>query len=459
MRVSLLADTSIRALKDRVSRRFGLIGKSAELQRAALTALFVKVAAAALGFGSQIMLAQVLGVEQYGLYSYFWVWIMIGGMITSYGLSEAATRFIAEYRDTGKFGLAWGFIRSALSLTMITSTGIALLGISLTCLFSDVLSDGYLILIVLALLCLPVIALQELMEGYALSFSWTGLGHIPPYVMRQALIMIFVATFVIVGQPATASTALISVLLALLISAGTQFAIFMRRTSRILPKAPVQTQRMHWIKTALPMLLASGFQICLTFSDIIILGMFLDSSAVALYFAATRITSQVAAVQFSVLSAVAQKMSSFKATDDLAALRELLHNSVRWIFWPTLAITLGILVTGWPLLRLFGPEFTQAYPLLPILALGLLVRASTGGAEDVLKMTGHEYAEFKAKAVSTVINLLLNFALIPWLGLYGAALATSISLIAYSVIIELMVRRYIGTSSFIGTLKRAETIA
>ncbi|QDG74555.1 lipopolysaccharide biosynthesis protein [Labrenzia sp. PHM005] len=447
-------DKRIRKLKNLISQRFGLIGASVELHYAALTALAVKIAAAGLGFGSQILLAQVLGAEQYGLYSYFWVWIMVGGLVTSFGLSEAATRFIAEYRDTGKYDLAWGFIWNALSLTLITSIGLAVIGISWAFIFQQTLPEGYVTLIVLALLCLPLMALQELMEGYALSFSWTGLGHIPPYVLRQALIMVLVLAFVLAGNTVTAATALLCVLLALLLSAGGQLVIFLHRTAKILPKAPLKTERRHWMKTALPMLLASGFQLCLTFSDIIILGMFLDSSTVALYFAATRITSQIAAVQFSVLSAVAQKMSSFKATDNLVALRELVHNSVRWIFWPTLAITVGILVAGWPLLWLFGAEFTSAYSLLPILALGLLVRASTGGAEDALKMVGYEYAEFKAKAVSTGLNLVLNFSLIPWLGMHGAAIATTVSLIVYSIMIELMVRRYLGTSSFIGSLKR-----
>ena len=439
----------------RFSERFGVIGTSAELHKAALIALAVKIAAAALGFGSQILLAQILGAQQYGLYSYFWVWIMIGGLVTSFGLGEAAMRFIAEYRDTDRPGLAWGYIWNALALTLIVATSLSALGLGWMAVFQGALPEGYRLLLVLALLCLPLMALQELMEGYALSFSWTGLGHIPPYVLRQALIMIFVVGVVFFGMSATASTALLCVLMALLVSAGIQTLLFFRRARSVLPAAPVQTARKQWLKTAFPMLLASGFQLCLTFSDIILLGLFLDSFAVALYFAATRITSQISAVQFAVLSAVAQKMASFKATENPEALHALIRNSVQWIFWPTLAITMGILAIGWPLLWLFGPEFPAAYSLLPILAAGILARASTGGAEDVLKMVGHEYAEFRAKGVSTGLNLALNVCLIPWLGMHGAALATTLSLIAYSVMIELAVRRYVGTSSFIGTLNRS----
>ena len=70
---------------------------------------------------------------------------------------------------------------------------------------------------------------------------------------------------------------------------------------------------------------------------------------------------------------------------------------------------------------------------------------------------GHERAEFRAKAVSMAVNLALNFGLIPYFGIVGAAAATATSMVAYSVMLELLMRRHVGTSSFIATLgSRAE---
>lgn len=453
---SLATDTN--AINSYITRVFergrALLAKASDLQRSAILALLVRVAAAGLGFGTQVLIAQLLGAKEYGLYSYFWVWIMIGGFVASLGFSEAATRFIAEYRDTEQYGLGWGFIRYSIALVLLVSGGVAALGFLSITLFSDQLPTGHFVLISLALLCLPLFALQDLLEGSALAFSWTGLAHIPPYILRQGLVAGFLVLLLLLAQPATAVTALVAVLLAVLVATGFQLVIFLRRVRRTMTAAPRQTNRGHWMKTALPMWMANGFQIFLTFSDIIILGMFVDSSAVALYFAATRISSQVTAVQFAVTSSVAQRLASLKATNETDALHLLISSSARWIFWPTLAVTFGILIAGWPLLWLFGSEFTAAYSVLPILALGLLARASTGAAEDALKMVGHERPEFFAKAGSTVLNLGLNFALIPQFGIHGAALATAISVMVYSIVLEVLVRRLIGTSSFILTVQR-----
>ena len=433
-------------------RARALAGGSSDIERSALVALSIRIAAAGLGFLAQAFLAQMLGASQYGIYSYVWVWITIGGFLASLGFSEAAVRFIAEYRDTGQFGLGRGFIRTSLALVFGLSILLAGAGGVALALAAEHIPPAYLLPLALALACLPVFAMQDLLEGFALSFSWTGLAHIPPYILRQIFVIGFLSLLLWTAFPATAGTAILAVLLAGLSATLIQLVVFLRRAGTALPFAAPVRKTVYWTKTAFPMMMANAFQLLLTFSDIIILGLFVDSAMVALYFAATRVNSQITAVQFAITSSVAQRMAGLNATRNTADLHALIHRSARWIFWPSLAVTAGVLALGWPLLRLFGAEFTAAYPVLPILAAGLLARASTGGAEDALKMLGHERLESSAKAMSAVINLALNFGLIPFFGVFGAAIATSASMIAYSVAIEIAMRRLVGTSSFIATL-------
>lgn len=430
------------------------LGGGAEINRSALIALAIRIVAAGVGFGTHVILARMLGASEYGIYSYVWVWLTIGGFLTSLGLSEAAIRFIAEYRDTGQSGTGRKFIKTSLAIVGACSTAIAAIGAIVLYFLADEIPSGYLLPAMLALACLPVFALQDLLEGHALSFSWTGLAQIPPYVLRQTLIILFLIAAVSASMPATAGTGILAVLLAGTTATLVQLVLFLRRAMRVLPDMPGVRHTGQWVKTAFPMMMTNAFQLVLTFSDIIVLGMFVDSATVALYFAATRVSSQVTAVQFAVTSAVAQRMAGLNATQNRRELHALIHRSASWIFWATLVVTVGVVALGWPLLWLFGAEFTAAYPVLLLLSLGLLARASTGAAEDALKMLGHERAEFGAKAVSMVINLGLNFGLIPFFGIYGAAIATATSVIAYSVMLELLVRRLVGTSSFIATLGR-----
>ena len=58
-----------------------------------------------------------------------------------------------------------------------------------------------------------------------------------------------------------------------------------------------------------------------------------------------------------------------------------------------------------------------------------------------LYMTGHESIANRIFTASAVLNVILNFALIPRFGIVGAAVATSISLIAWNLGLWVVVRR------------------
>ena len=92
-----------------------------------------------------------------------------------------------------------------------------------------------------------------------------------------------------------------------------------------------------------------------------------------------------------------------------------------WTFWPSLAGAVVILALGKPLLWLFNPQFTAAYPVMFVLAIGFLVRASMGPAEFVLNMLGEQALCALVLAVSAVLDVALSFALVPVFGMMGAA--------------------------------------
>lgn len=101
---------------------------------------------------------------------------------------------------------------------------------------------------------------------------------------------------------------------------------------------------------------------------------------------------------------------------------------MNWTFWPSLAGAVLIIALGKPLLWLFGPQFEAGYPVMCILVVGFLFRSSMGPAEYLLNMLGEQALCATVLLSAAVLNVALNFALVPSFGLIGAALATSISL-------------------------------
>jgi O-antigen/teichoic acid export membrane protein len=160
-------------------------------------------------------------------------------------------------------------------------------------------------------------------------------------------------------------------------------------------------------------------------------------------------TSLIAFVYFSVTAACGPKFSEYNAAGRREDLVRLLAASVRWTFWPSLAATAGILAMGMPLLWLFGPEFTAGYPMMFILAIGLLARAATGSVEAMMNMMGLQNAIAGVLALATAINIGLNFVLIPTFGLAGAATATTLSMCLVAVLQYAVARRRLGVHAFI----------
>ncbi|NKB54082.1 MAG: hypothetical protein GKR97_18035 [Rhizobiaceae bacterium] len=120
-----------------------------------------------------------------------------------------------------------------------------------------------------------------------------------------------------------------------------------------------------------------------------------------------------------------------------------------WTFWPSLLMAVVILLAGNLLLSLFGAEFTSGYPLMFILALGIIARATVGPAESVLTMSGHQNICATVYGISLAVNVLLNFTFIPIYGLYGAAWATTATMIFEATALYAVTMRCLGIQMFI----------
>ena len=122
----------------------------------------------------------------------------------------------------------------------------------------------------------------------------------------------------------------------------------------------------------------------------LVLRQFRPPEEVAHYYAAAKTLALVAFIHFSVAAAVAHRFAAYHVAGDRKALAAFAASTVRWTFWPSLLAIALILALGKPMLWLFGPSFDAGYPLMFILAIGLLARAAVGPAERVLNMLGEQ---------------------------------------------------------------------
>ena len=119
-------------------------------------------------------------------------------------------------------------------------------------------------------------------------------------------------------------------------------------------------------------------------------------------------------------------------------------------------ILLLLVLFGQWFLLLFGEGFASGYNALVILCIGQFVSVAVGPAGWILLMTGNEQKAVVALAVSTTLNITLNFMLIPRMGINGAAIATASSAFVMNLILVGFVWKSLGLNPTALVLKSRE---
>jgi O-antigen/teichoic acid export membrane protein len=185
------------------------------------------------------------------------------------------------------------------------------------------------------------------------------------------------------------------------------------------------------------------------FIDILLLGFFVPSEAVAVYFAATRILQFVAFVQYAASAATAQRFAEAHAKDDRIALSALAAKTARLTAIGTTAVGVGVIAASPLLFALFGPGFGASIPILAVLIVGLVAQSACGPGEDLLNMLGAERTCALVSLAAVAGAIALNLALIPSFGTLGAAVAMALAGVGRSLALAVAARRRLGVTSHI----------
>jgi O-antigen/teichoic acid export membrane protein len=196
------------------------------------------------------------------------------------------------------------------------------------------------------------------------------------------------------------------------------------------------------IKVGIPLLVSGSLFLVISWTDTLMIGYYKTSGDVGIYRIAFKVATLITFIQFAVNSIAAPTIASLYAKDDLPGLRKYIKQIgvINAAF--AIPITLFIVLFSEPLLNLFGAEYTVGTVLLPILAIGQLVNALAGPVMYILNMTGKEKLSQRIMIWMTLLNIVLNVALIPTYGIVGAAIATTISMVTWNVIAALYVYKY-----------------
>jgi O-antigen/teichoic acid export membrane protein len=416
-------------------------GEDAGAGLGALFSFGIRVASAAITFASHVLLARWLGAFEFGVYTYVWVWVNLLGLLCTAGLSIAAVRFLAEYRQPRDHGLARGFLRFGRLVSLGAGFLMAGIGILLIRAVPFIGSEHYDTAMSIGLLALPAMALIDFQDGVGRARSWIGLAFLPPYILRPLLILLLVAVALATLGERSAVLAASALTISAWLTAGVQFILQHRRFRRELrPERPLLKSR-HWISVSLPMLIMDGFTLLMLNLDVMLLEIFVTPDRIAVYFAAARTITLIAFIHFAVTAVAMPRFATSYAERDVARAARQLARFRNWTLWPSLAAAVVLLGGGRLILSMFGPEFVEGWPLMFALTIGYLARAAAGPAESMLVVSGRQNQTAMITGLSAAVNGVLNLTLIPHLGLMGAAVATATAFVLQASLFALAARR------------------
>jgi len=398
----------------------------------------MKTGNAVLAFLLSLLVARFVGVEGFGVYSVVMALIAIFSVLATAGLESLALKDVAV--AAGKAD------RQAVATLSNVSTGVAgLTSLSISVVTLLIYSAAHYLggferytpwIAVVFALTLPLATLNrhisfvQLAKGDALS-QFPSMIVIPATAI--ALVSLAIYCFDFRGVEWILSSVALANLCALV--------IYLRRSDYRWAYTRFR-EIAEWLKKARHFFLLNIAQVVTANTGLVMLGVLADSKETGLFSAALKISSVVLFLLYSSNMALMPTIADYYHNDKRDLMQSKLLRMNQFSFAFAVLMLFILYFFGERILALFGSEFQAGSNLLVILVAGMAVCAVANAAGPLLSMTGHIKQIALLSACMTLFSVAAHYVLIRWLDAYGAAIATSLTLVIQNGIAVIMIYRY-----------------
>ena len=192
-------------------------------------------------------------------------------------------------------------------------------------------------------------------------------------------------------------------------------------------------------KTSSPMALSAIAYFIMQSIDIIILSIYEGFDQIAYYSVSVKLAMLTTLALMSVNIVIAPRIAEIYENQKMQKLQMLIKHSTRIIFSISICVLSVLFFFSEEILGLFGQGYVIANTALLFLLAAQFFNAVSGPGAIYLNMTGRQKTLNKILVSALIINISLNFYLIPTLGINGAAIATLASLIIWNTITTVLI--------------------
>ena len=381
----------------------------------------------AAGYLVKIYVARVLGAELLGLYALGMTLVSLTQLFGTLGLHGTAARYVALYSAKGNFNALRGLLTRSVgivvSLNVLLSLGLIFSGrwISRNLYHAPDLSQYLPLFAALSVLGALNVYYCQVLAGFKEITKRTVITNFvgSPLVITLTVILLALGTGMW-GYLAAQIVCNVAVVTLLVVVAWKRTPPAARFSFSSLPALESEIKSFTVAVFGMNVVDFLGTQ-----ADKIILGLYLNPRVLGIYVLASTLSAFIPIILQSVNQIFAPVIADLHAQERQDVLQKLFQTLTKWVLGLTFPLGCVIIIFALPLMRIFGPDFEAGWPVLVIGAIGQLVNCGAGSVGYLLLMSGNQRQLLRVQFAMAGVSVLMNVALIPALGIVGAALAAA----------------------------------
>lgn len=459
-----------------------------EIFKKSASGFFISVIGRNLGFVQQIVITNFFGAAALGVFRVCFSILNLVGIFGRFGVDTALSRFTAQFRKRGRQDLVNEMFQISMRLVLPIAIFLCVAVFLLAPILSDYLyHKPYTVYIRLFSFGMLFFILSGIIEE-----GIRGLKKINAYawinnVSTQALVVLILLVYVfltgkenitragiliqtIAGfQPGTlqvnnAGSAAMSAFKAtpsgndMIVTssyvAGLVFTFILGvyYWFKFVPFKKVtnpELSRKELLEVSIPLLSAKYLTTLYTWMVTVILPIYVSNAAVGIFSGASRLTAFATMPLIAVNNITGPKFAEAFGENDEKSIKKTVRLSTRLIFWVSFPIMAIFFLFPKFLLGFYGSEFTTQEAILSfhIINLGQLFNFMTGPVTQLLNMTGRQKVTQFYAGVTAVTSIVLCLILIPFMGILGAAIATSVARTVLNLGCSIYIYRKLGINT------------
>ncbi|MDV6253339.1 flippase [Vibrio sp. EA2] len=385
-----------------------------------------------------IILARVLGPEEFGRYGLIMSIVAMATIPTIAGMSQLMIREVSNAQMEKRWSELKGLLRWS-SLYVITLSLIVMCALSIS-IYLEWIEPRIGKYLWLGLAVIPMRGLLAKQNAVLNGLRFPVLAQLPQGVISSVLVLIALSGCLLTSHVLEASSVLI-------IQIGASLGAVLLSGYLVLKKSPSELNDSsrkykvkYWHSALLPFTLLAIISNLNNELASVMLGILGSEEAVGYFKVAMQGVALLSLGRVAINSVTGPNFARMYKQGNLNGMQKLLTRSVRLSAVTSIPFVLFLIFFGdWVVVLLFGQEYLPAAKLLTILCIGQVANVLMGSVGLVLQMTGNEKRALRILIITLAITILLLVVLIPYYQGVGAAISVTTSLILWNILMNIEV--------------------